>query len=85
MARQRTVADALWDMLAGLCLMLGTDFPFTDFLPDKPKKVQVDRWPAHIGRAPTSTWASWDTWPRRSRRCCPSSGRRPTPPTSTGR
>lgn len=34
----------------GVCLMLGTDFPFTDFLPDKPKKVQVDRWPAHIGR-----------------------------------
>src|ERR1700730_7645547 len=34
----------------GVCLMLGTDFPFTDFLPDKPKKVQVDRWPAHLGR-----------------------------------
>ena len=33
-----------------LCLLLGTDFPFTDFLPDKPKKVQVDRWASHLGR-----------------------------------
>ena len=33
-----------------LCLLLGTDFPFTDFLPDRPSKVQVDRRPAHIGR-----------------------------------
>jgi pyruvate dehydrogenase (quinone) len=33
-----------------LCLLLGTDFPFTDFLPEKPKKVQVDRWASHLGR-----------------------------------
>ncbi len=33
-----------------LCLLLGTDFPFTDFLPSKPKKVQVDRRASIIGR-----------------------------------
>ena len=36
---------------ADLLLMLGTDFPFSEFLPgDKVKKVQVDRDPSHIGR-----------------------------------
>jgi len=36
---------------ADLLLMLGTDFPFTEFLPSKGvKKVQVDRNPKHIGR-----------------------------------
>ncbi|WP_067540562.1 thiamine pyrophosphate-dependent enzyme [Nocardia crassostreae] len=33
-----------------LCLLLGTDFPFTDFLPDKPVKVQIDRHPANLAR-----------------------------------
>jgi pyruvate dehydrogenase (quinone) len=36
---------------ADLLLMLGTDFPFTEFLPgDKVKKVQIDKNPKHIGR-----------------------------------
>jgi pyruvate dehydrogenase (quinone) len=36
---------------ADLLLLLGTDFPFSEFLPaDKVKKVQIDREPKHIGR-----------------------------------
>jgi pyruvate dehydrogenase (quinone) len=36
---------------ADLLLMLGTDFPFTEFLPgEKVKKVQIDKNPKHIGR-----------------------------------
>jgi pyruvate dehydrogenase (quinone) len=36
---------------ADLLLMLGTDFPFSEFLPDsRVKKVQVDQNPKHIGR-----------------------------------
>ncbi len=36
---------------ADLLLMLGTDFPFTEFLPDASvKKVQIDRNPKHLGR-----------------------------------
>jgi pyruvate dehydrogenase (quinone) len=36
---------------ADLLLMLGTDFPFSEFLPDKTvKTIQVDRDPGHIGR-----------------------------------
>jgi pyruvate dehydrogenase (quinone) len=36
---------------ADLVLLLGTDFPFCEFLPDgKVKKVQIDRNPKHIGR-----------------------------------
>ncbi|MFI5783217.1 thiamine pyrophosphate-dependent enzyme [Nocardia sp. NPDC051570] len=33
-----------------LCLMLGTDFPFPEFLPTKSKLVQVDRRADHLGR-----------------------------------
>ena len=36
---------------ADLVLLLGTDFPFSEFLPgDKVKKVQIDKNPKHIGR-----------------------------------
>jgi len=36
---------------ADLLLLLGTDFPFTEFLPgNKVKKVQIDRNPKHLGR-----------------------------------
>jgi pyruvate dehydrogenase (quinone) len=36
---------------ADLLLLLGTDFPFSEFLPgDRVKKVQIDRNPKHIGR-----------------------------------
>jgi pyruvate dehydrogenase (quinone) len=36
---------------ADLLLMLGTDFPFSEFLPgNKVKKVQIDKNPKHIGR-----------------------------------
>ncbi|MFZ0297177.1 MAG: thiamine pyrophosphate-dependent enzyme [Candidatus Sulfotelmatobacter sp.] len=36
---------------AELMLMLGTDFPFTEFLPGhRVKKVQIDKNPKHIGR-----------------------------------
>jgi pyruvate dehydrogenase (quinone) len=36
---------------ADLLLMLGTDFPFPEFLPgDSVKKVQIDKNPKHIGR-----------------------------------
>jgi pyruvate dehydrogenase (quinone) len=36
---------------AELLLLLGTDFPFSEFLPGKDvKKVQIDRNPKHIGR-----------------------------------
>jgi pyruvate dehydrogenase (quinone) len=36
---------------ADLLLLLGTDFPFSEFLPgDAVKKVQIDRNPKHIGR-----------------------------------
>ena len=36
---------------ADLLLLLGTDFPFTEFLPgNKVKKVQIDNNPKHIGR-----------------------------------
>lgn len=39
---------------AELLLMLGTDFPFSEFLPgDKVKKVQIDRKPKHLGRRTT--------------------------------
>src|ERR1700685_2402021 len=39
---------------ADLLLMLGTDFPFSEFLPgDKVKKVQIDKNPKHIGRRTT--------------------------------
>ena len=33
-----------------LCLLLGTNFPLSDFYPKKPKKVQVDLRPSNIGR-----------------------------------
>jgi pyruvate dehydrogenase (quinone) len=36
---------------ADLLLLLGTDFPFSEFLPgDRVKKVQIDTKPKHIGR-----------------------------------
>jgi len=36
---------------ANLLLMLGTDFPFSEFLPDhRVTKVQIDRDPKHLGR-----------------------------------
>src|SRR6202042_1588870 len=36
---------------ADLLLMLGTDFPFSEFLPgDDVRKVQIDKNPKHIGR-----------------------------------
>src|SRR4029077_9116189 len=36
---------------AELLLQLGTDFPFSEFLPgDRVKKVQIDKNPKHIGR-----------------------------------
>src|SRR5258708_126926 len=36
---------------AELLLMLGTDFPFSEFLPgENVKKVQIDKNPKHIGR-----------------------------------
>jgi len=36
---------------ADLLLLLGTDFPFSEFLPDqRVKKVQIDREPKHLGR-----------------------------------
>jgi pyruvate dehydrogenase (quinone) len=36
---------------AELLLLLGTDFPFSEFLPgDRVKKVQIDKNPKHIGR-----------------------------------
>jgi pyruvate dehydrogenase (quinone) len=36
---------------AELLLLLGTDFPFSEFLPgDKVKKVQIDKNPKHVGR-----------------------------------
>jgi pyruvate dehydrogenase (quinone) len=39
---------------AELLLLLGTDFPFTEFLPSHGvKKVQVDRNPKHLGRRTT--------------------------------
>ena len=39
---------------ADLLLMLGTDFPFTEFLPGRDvKKVQIDKNPTHIGRRAT--------------------------------
>jgi pyruvate dehydrogenase (quinone) len=42
-----------WDAInhADVLLMLGTDFPFGDFLPQKKvKTIQVDRDPGHLGR-----------------------------------
>jgi pyruvate dehydrogenase (quinone) len=42
-----------WDAInhADVLLMLGTDFPFSDFLPHKDVKIiQVDRDPGHLGR-----------------------------------
>jgi pyruvate dehydrogenase (quinone) len=39
---------------AELLLLLGTDFPFSEFLPgNKVKKVQIDKNPKHIGRRTT--------------------------------
>ena len=36
---------------AEVLLLLGTDFPFSEFLPkDKVKKIQIDKNPMHIGR-----------------------------------
>jgi pyruvate dehydrogenase (quinone) len=44
-ARHKAIHDA------DLLLMLGTDFPFTEFLPHKGvKKVQIDKNPRHIDR-----------------------------------
>ena len=31
-------------------IMLGTDFPYVDFIPKQPKIVQIDSDPAHLGR-----------------------------------
>ncbi|HIW96630.1 MAG TPA: pyruvate dehydrogenase [Candidatus Corynebacterium gallistercoris] len=42
--------DAMYD--ADLLILLGTDFPYNDFLPDK-NVAQVDIEPAHIGRRTT--------------------------------
>ena len=42
-----------WDAInhADVLIMLGTDFPFSDFLPHKDvKTIQVDRDPSHLGR-----------------------------------
>ena len=42
-----------WDAInhADVLIMLGTDFPFSDFLPHKDvKTIQVDRDPRHLGR-----------------------------------
>ncbi|WP_369636276.1 thiamine pyrophosphate-dependent enzyme [Nocardia sp. JMUB6875] len=33
-----------------LCLLLGTSFPFQDFYPEKPKKVQIDAKASFVGR-----------------------------------
>ncbi len=36
---------------ADLLLLLGTDFPFSDFYPSKDiVKVQIDKTPSHLGR-----------------------------------
>jgi pyruvate dehydrogenase (quinone) len=40
--------DAMHD--CDVCLLLGTNFPFDEFYPRKPKKVQVDRRASIIGR-----------------------------------
>ncbi len=31
-------------------IMLGTDFPYVDFIPKQPKIVQIDSDPTHLGR-----------------------------------
>ncbi len=38
-----------------LLILLGTDFPYSAFLPDDVKIVQVDVRPEHLGRGPRST------------------------------
>ena len=44
---------AVWD--CDVLLMLGTDFPYDEFIPDGKKIIQVDRDVSHIGRrAPVS-------------------------------
>ncbi|WP_310913815.1 thiamine pyrophosphate-dependent enzyme [Lipingzhangella rawalii] len=40
--------QAMYD--CDMCLLLGTDFPFSAFLPGGPRKAQVDRRAANIGR-----------------------------------
>jgi thiamine pyrophosphate-dependent acetolactate synthase large subunit-like protein len=56
---------------ADLLLMLGTDFPFTEFLPGRDvKKVQIDRNAKHIGRRRRRLRRSCRTSPQRARRVC---------------
>src|ERR1700728_3924368 len=52
---------------ADLVLLLGTDFPFSEFLPGGDvKKVQIDRNPKHTGREQPLTWGLWETFRRPS-------------------
>ena len=65
---------------ADLLLLLGTDFPFSEFLPGGDvKKVQIDRNPKHIGRrTPPLIWGWWATSRRPSPRCSAKSATRAT-------
>ncbi|MFI5806385.1 pyruvate dehydrogenase [Streptomyces sp. NPDC051561] len=42
-----------------LLILLGTDFPYTDFLPDNVRTVQVDVRPEHLGRRTKLDLAIW--------------------------
>jgi pyruvate dehydrogenase (quinone) len=65
---------------ADLMLMLGTDFPFSEFLPgDGVKKVQIDRNPKHIGRRTAIDLRSWGTSRRQSPRSSPKFATKSTP------
>ncbi|WP_433427627.1 pyruvate dehydrogenase [Nonomuraea sp. CA-141351] len=44
---------------AGLLILLGTDFPYTAFLPDDVRIVQVDIRPEHLGRRSKVDLALW--------------------------
>ena len=51
---------------ADLLLLLGTDFPFSEFLPgDGVKKVQIDKNPRHIGRRTAVRSSGWSATSRR--------------------
>jgi pyruvate dehydrogenase (quinone) len=63
----RPVYDAI--MHSDLLLMLGTDYPYANFLPSKPVVVQIDERAEVLGRrAPTVFGAlgSWPSCPRRA-------------------
>ena len=66
-------------------VMLGTDFPYREFLPSGKTVVQLDVRGEHIGRRTSVDHPWWGTPGSACSSCCRCSRRRPTADTSTRR